>query len=239
MEWPKKAKVSNNNLNTTWDIINNDSINVHIIKNFRELIPQGTIFLAFLFIYIIIGYFPKTINGFSYITGDEPHYLIMTQSIADDGDFNLDNNYKLDLHKEFYNAYLDEHYIAIHGKNYSLHQFGLPIIMAPFYKLFGYKGVFLGMILFSCFGLVSVYNICEYFSDSKSAFAATFFLGLTAPVGIYLSSQFFPETIAFTLFAYLIFIVLRLDFKNLKFSFILMLTISIRRFLRACSEVTL
>src|SRR5262249_52902319 len=138
----------------------------------------------------------------------------------------LDNNYHLDLHKDFYNAPLDGHYIDIHGKNYSLHQFGLPIIMAPFYKLFGYKGVFLGMILSSCFGLVSVYNICEFFSNPRSAFATTFLLGLTVPVGIYLSSQFFPETIAFSLFACLISMILKLDLKRSKSSFILILIIS-------------
>jgi hypothetical protein len=223
----KKTKILNNNLNTLRNIIKNNSLKIILLKKYKGLIPQGTIFLAFLFIYIIIGYFPKTIIGFSYITGDEPHYLIMTQSIANDGDFNLDNNYKLDLHKEFYNAYLQRHYIDIHGKNYSLHPFGLPIIMAPFYKLFGYKGVFLGMILFSCFGLVEVYNICKFFSNPRSAFVATFLLGLTVPVSIYLSSQFFPETIAFTLFACLISIALRLDFKNLKYSFMLILIVSI------------
>jgi len=228
MEWPKKkAKLLNNSLHIAWNFIKNNCLKLFLLKRYRELMPQGIVFLAFLLIYIIIGYFPKTIKGFSFIAGDEPHYLVMTQSIANDGDFNLDNNYKLDLHKEFYNAYLDRHYINIHGKNYSIHSFGLPIIMAPFYKLFGYKGVFLGMILFSCFGLVSVYNICKSYSNPKSAFTATFFLGLTVPVGIYLSSQLFPETIAFTLFAYLISMVLRLDFKHLKSSFILILIISI------------
>jgi len=228
MEWPKtKAKILNSSLNTKQRVINNNILVQFFLKKYKELIPQGIVFLAFLFIYIIIGYFPKTINGFSYITGDEPHYLVMTQSIANDGDFNLDNNYKLDLHKEFYNADLDVHYIDIHGKSYSLHSFGLPIIMTPFYKLFGYKGVFLGIIVFSCLGLVAVYNICKYFSNPHSAFAATFFLGLTAPVSIYLSSQLFPETIAFTLFACLISIVLGLDSKHLIYSFILILIISI------------
>src|ERR1700758_5261898 len=192
----------------------------------RLLTPQEIIFIAFLFIYLIIGYLPK-ISGFSYITGDETHYLIMTQSVAEDGDFDLDNNYELESHKEFYNDSIDKHYINIHGKNYSWHQFGLPIIMSPLYKLFGYKGVLWGMILISCFGLVSVYNICKSFSDPKSAFASTFLLGLTVPVGIYLSSQFFPETIAFSLFAFLISIVLRPDFKYSKLYFILILIISI------------
>ena len=228
MEWSQiKIKILNDNLDTFSNIINFNIIKLFFSNIYIKLLPQVIIFLVFLFIYIIIGYFPKTINGFSYITGDEPHYLVMTQSIANDRDFNLDNNYKLDMHKEFYNAYLDKHYIDIHGKNYSLHPFGLPIIMAPFYKLFGYKGVFLAIIIFSCFGLISVYNICKSFSNPKSAFAATFLLGLTAPVGIYLSSQLFPETIAFTLFAVLTSMVLRLDFKHVKHYFISILITSI------------
>ncbi len=208
------------------EIVKYNNFNIPIKKVSRLFWPQEIIFVAFLFIYLIIGYFPK-ISGFSYITGDEPHYLIMTQSVANDGDFNLDNNYELESHKEFYNAPIGKHYINIHGKNYSWHQFGLPIIMAPLYKLFGYKGVLWGMIWISCLGLVSVYNICKSFTDPKSAFASTFLLGLTVPVGIYLSSQFFPETIAFSLFAFLISIVLRPDFKYSKLYFISILTISI------------
>jgi len=225
-ELGRKKKRLNNGLKKVWKIVRHNILDLFRSKERRELTPQAIVFLAFLFVYILIGYFPKTISGFSYITGDEPHYLIMTQSIVNDGDFHLDNNYNLDLHKDFYNAPLGGHYIDIHGKNYSLHQFGLPIIMAPFYKLFGYKGVFLGMILFSCFGLVSVYNICEFFSSPRSAFAATFLLGLTVPVGIYLSSQLFPETIAFSLFACLISMVLKLDLKRSKYPFILILIIS-------------
>jgi len=226
-ELGRKAKRSNNSLKKAWKIINHNGLGLYKIERRRGLTPQRIVFLAFLCIYVVIGYFPKTIKGFSYITGDEPHYLVMTQSIANDGDFHLDNNYQLDLHKEFYNAPLDRHYIDIHGKNYSLHQFGLPLLMAPFYKLLGYKGVFLSIIIFSCFGLVSVYNICAFFSNPRSAFSATFLLGLTVPVGIYLSSQLFPETIAFSLFASLISLVLKIDFKHPKFYFISILVISI------------
>src|SRR5438128_1344474 len=120
MEEPgRKTKRSNNSINTIWEIVKHDMLELSQIKTYRELAPQGIVFVAFLFIYIVVGYFPKTISGFSYTTGDEPHYLVMTQSIANDGDFHLDNNYKLDLHKDFYNAPLDRHYIDIHGKNYS------------------------------------------------------------------------------------------------------------------------
>ena len=225
-ESKRKTKRLKDSLKAMRGPVKANSLKLFQPNNFLTLTPQKIIFVAFLFLYLIIGFFPK-INGHLYITGDEPHYLIMTQSIADDGDFNIDNNYRLELHKEFYNASIDRHYINIYGKNYALHQFGLPLIMAPAYRLFGYKGVFLGIIFISCFGLVSVYNICKFFNDPKSAFVSTFLMGLTVPLSIYLSSQLFTETIAFSLFAFLITLVLRSDFKNSLVYFIMILIISI------------
>src|SRR5258705_8465187 len=112
MEEPKrKAQRFNDSLKTVWERVQYNSLKLLQFKEILDLTPQRIIFVAFLFIYLIIGYFPK-ISGFSYITGDEPHYLVMTQSVANDGDFNLDNNYKLESHKEFYNAPLDKHYIS-------------------------------------------------------------------------------------------------------------------------------
>src|SRR5262245_43921045 len=111
MEEPwRKTKGLNNSLKEVWEIVKYKNLRLWQLKSCRESAHQYIIFLAFLFIYIVIGYLPKTISGFSYIAGDEPHYLVMTQSIANDGDFYLDNNYQLDLHKDFYNAHLDRHY---------------------------------------------------------------------------------------------------------------------------------
>ncbi|HEY1247635.1 MAG TPA: hypothetical protein VGE97_01485, partial [Nitrososphaera sp.] len=88
----KKTKILNNVLDTFLGVRNGSSKKPLLLRKYREFIPQVIVFLSFLLIYIIIGYFPKTIKGFSYITGDEPHYLVMTQSVANDGDFKLDNN---------------------------------------------------------------------------------------------------------------------------------------------------
>ena len=50
----KKTKILNNSLNTLQGVIKNNSIKLILLKKYREFIPQGIVFLAFLFIYIII-----------------------------------------------------------------------------------------------------------------------------------------------------------------------------------------
>ncbi|MEI7541998.1 MAG: hypothetical protein WCJ94_01955 [bacterium] len=76
-------------------------------------------------------------------TGDEPHYLIVAQSIAADFDFNLENNYTEKKNYEgLYPVALD--YKGLHtikGNNgtgvYTTHDVGLSFLIAPFVKIGG------------------------------------------------------------------------------------------------------
>jgi len=72
------------------------------------------------------------------LTGDEPHYLIITQSILEDGDINLHNNYQDQDYLEFYPGELEAH--AYRGKKggrflYSKHFPALSVLLAPAYFL--------------------------------------------------------------------------------------------------------
>jgi len=70
------------------------------------------------------------------ITGDEPHYLLITKSLISDGDINLTNNYRNKDYLQFYPGELESH--ARPGKKgpgyeYSKHSPGLPIVLVPSY----------------------------------------------------------------------------------------------------------
>jgi len=72
------------------------------------------------------------------LTGDEPHYLLITQSLLADGDINLYNNYMNRDYLKFYPGELDLH--AYPGKKgdrylYSKHQPALSALVVPFYFL--------------------------------------------------------------------------------------------------------
>jgi hypothetical protein len=68
------------------------------------------------------------------ITGDEPHYLLITKSLISDGDINLFNNYRDKEYLQYYPGELESH--AHPGKKgrgyeYSKHSPGLPVLLAP------------------------------------------------------------------------------------------------------------
>src|SRR4051812_15592433 len=75
--------------------------------------------------------------------GDEPHYLIIAQSLLKDGDLQIENNHRRGDYREYYAGPLRPDYLA-RGKNgqiYSVHSPGLPALVAPVFAAFGYPGV--------------------------------------------------------------------------------------------------
>jgi hypothetical protein len=74
--------------------------------------------------------------------GDEPHYLIITQSLLEDADIRIENNYRQRDYAPYFGGALEPHYL-VRGKNgqiYSVHAPGLPAIVLPGFALFGYRG---------------------------------------------------------------------------------------------------
>lgn len=105
----------------------------------------GIFVLVFLFSFLtffVRGYYKKI----SFIGGDEPHYIMMTDSLVKDNDFNLKNDYILGRSSSYYaGANLMPHLpisLDIKGnKWYSIHTIGLPFLYYLPYKLFGVIGV--------------------------------------------------------------------------------------------------
>jgi len=81
--------------------------------------------------------------------GDEPHYLVMMQSLLKDGDLRIENNHAQRDYEAFFDGDLPPHAIAPgrNGAMYSVHPVGLPLIAAPFFAVGGYPAVVLLMIL--------------------------------------------------------------------------------------------
>jgi hypothetical protein len=96
------------------------------------------VFMAVTTAYVTVIYPP---------TGDEPHYLTIAQSIGNDLDVNLENQYMTDkTYRSFYPVELP--YESLHtaiGKDgkgmYSNHNAGVSFLMAPFLKVGGRLGV--------------------------------------------------------------------------------------------------
>ncbi len=75
-------------------------------------------------------------------SGDEPHYLVIAQSLWRDGDLKIENNHAQGDYREYYPIDLEPHYLTrgADGEIYSIHPIGISVILAPVYALAGYRG---------------------------------------------------------------------------------------------------
>ena len=81
--------------------------------------------------------------------GDEPHYLMVADSLLRDHDLALERDYSEGRYAAFHDAPLAPHYRVRgrHGEIYSLHAVGLSVLILPAWALAGYAGVTVFMAL--------------------------------------------------------------------------------------------
>jgi hypothetical protein len=100
---------------------------------------------------VLLGAFSVWQVAPSVPAGDEPHYLIITQSLLKDGDLRIENNHR----QRDYRAYLDGDIppdFRVRGRNgqiYSIHAPGVSALVAPAFALGGYHGVVLFLLILS------------------------------------------------------------------------------------------
>ncbi len=73
-------------------------------------------------------------------SGDEPHYLVMAQSLWRDGDLLIENNHTRRDYAEYYARDLEPHYLTrgVDREIYSVHPVGMPLLVAPVLAAGGY-----------------------------------------------------------------------------------------------------
>ena len=139
-----------------------------------------SIFLIVVILFVAFFIRPKFRISF---TGDEPHYLVMVNSMLKDGDLNLKNDYLLKRYNDYYPVELDNYHLSKADPTnntswYSVHGPGLPLLLAPFVFLFGTaKGAFLATTLFALVLLYLVFVWTRRITGNESvAWVCTFIL---------------------------------------------------------------
>lgn len=141
-------------------------------------------------------------------TGDEPHYLIMAQSLIKDHDFDLKNNYdQSDYSRWGYPAGTLDRAIAINSRSphqYPVHGLGWPLVLAPVLALGHLPGlkILTALIATLLFGNIFLLIFDQTKKTGLSLFIAAI-LGFSPPLLIY-STQIFNElfTALLTLYAF-------------------------------------
>jgi hypothetical protein len=127
--------------------------------------------------------------------GDEPHYLVITQSLLLDRDLKIENNHRRGDYLPYFPNPLRPDYLrrGVDGEIYSIHAPGLSVIIAPAFAAFGYPGViaFLALASAAATGLVwrLTWLICHSAAASWFAWAS---IALSVPV-FYLAFAIFPD----------------------------------------------
>lgn len=81
--------------------------------------------------------------------GDEPHYLVATQSLLADRDLRVENNYAAGGYLGYFGGRLQPHFMqrSVSGEIYSIHSPGVSAVVLPAYAMAGYVGAVVMVIL--------------------------------------------------------------------------------------------
>jgi len=130
------------------------------------------------------------------ISGDEPFYLLTTQSILADGDLDLRNQYAARSYREFFDHPNDLWYQSAptpDGRLLSPHNPGLSVLVTPGFALAGLRGVQVQLMLMAAATMGLAFVLADRLTGRRLiCWLATLGIGLTATAFIY-STEIYPE----------------------------------------------
>jgi hypothetical protein len=130
--------------------------------------------------------------------GDEPHYLVITQSILYDRDLKIENNHARRDYAPYFHGILRPDYL-VRGKDaeiYSIHPPGLPGLIAPAFAIGGYMGAVVFLILIAAAGMALLWRAAyETVGDAGAAWFGTAAIATATPTAFH-SFTIYPDTTA-------------------------------------------
>lgn len=120
---------------------------------------RRVVFAASLLMYVAFGLMQARTFGPG---GDEPHYLIIIDSLIKDGDLQIENNHQRGDYKAYFRGgELRPDYMArgTNGAIYSVHAAGLPILLTPAYAVAGYLGAVAMLGFVGALAALAVFDI--------------------------------------------------------------------------------
>jgi hypothetical protein len=119
--------------------------------------------------------------------GDEPHYLVITQSLLEDGDLQIENNHRNDRYLAYFDGVLKPDFMrrAVNRQIYSIHAPGVSALVAPGFAAAGYPGAVATVALALAAGLGATW-LAAYWLTASAAAAWAGWLSLLAAAPIVL-----------------------------------------------------
>ncbi len=103
--------------------------------------------------------------------GDEPHYLVIAQSLLKDGDLKIANNHRDRDYASYYAGVLPPDYRVL-GRDreiYSIHAPGVSALVAPVFAVAGHPGVVLWLLVISAAGSALAWHLAWLVTGRRDA----------------------------------------------------------------------
>ena len=151
------------------------------LSSLRLALGRRWIFAVSLLVYLVFGLGSARVNG---PAGDEPHYLIIAESLLKDGDLMIENNHvRGDYRSFFFHGDLRPDYLK-RGKNgaiYSIHAPGLPMLLLPAYAVGGYVGAVAMLCCLAALTALAVFDLSAAIAGPTAASITWVGVCLTIP----------------------------------------------------------
>jgi hypothetical protein len=163
---------------------------------------------------LLFGLYAATLGldafGTSDYGGDEPHYLLAAESIVEDGNVDVLDEYAGRAYDDFYPYELRPHGEETEGRLNEPHGVGFPLLIAPAYALGGAKAVELFLAAIAALGVALAYRLALRVAPDPWAIGAALAVGLSPPLLAY-GTAVYPELAAATALAGAALLAVRLD----------------------------
>lgn len=133
--------------------------------------------------------------------GDEPHYLVITQSLLGDGDLRIENNHRQGDYLAYYDGVLKPDFMrrGTDREIYSIHAPGVSLLVLPAFAVAGYPGAVATVIAVAALGVGATWAAAFALSGSAGgAWLAAAALAVAAPVVLH-GFTIYPDPVAATL----------------------------------------
>ncbi len=104
-------------------------------------------------------------------SGDEPHYLVITQSLIKDGDLRIENNHRAEHYLAYYGAVLKPDFIrrGTDRQIYSIHAPGVSAVVLPAFAVAGYLGAVVTVVAVGALGMAALWTLVFALTASVDA----------------------------------------------------------------------
>ncbi len=155
--------------------------------------PATAALVAFVFFLLVGRYLPGPAGP----QGDEPHYLLIAESLIKDGDVDLKNQFDERAFSKFTSADLEPHTAprSPAGRLYAIHTPGLSVLIAPGYAAAGFAGARAVVSLVIAVVVALLFLSARSLLDGATANVVFVIATFASPLPIYANSVF-PDSTA-------------------------------------------